>query len=84
MNEQILWRPRGQLIDAAVMTLCTGQHWYVSTACLHGKHEHCRSVRAVDGTVKDPGTCKFCPAVCLCRTCRHTDQPQARWWPWEG
>lgn len=29
-----------------------GSHWYVSTACQHGRHGECRLV------------CKFCPAPC--------------------
>jgi hypothetical protein len=30
------------------------EHDYLSTACLHGEHQHCRLV------------CKFCPAECRC------------------
>jgi len=32
----------------------TDRHEYVSTACFHELHEHCRK------------TCKFCSAPCLC------------------
>lgn len=46
-----------------------GEHLYLSTACLHGAHEHCRST--VDGGVKVPATCKFCDAVCMCTECDH-------------
>ena len=35
-------------------------HWYLSTACLHEQHEHCRL------------TCKYCNAACDCR-CHHPD-----------
>lgn len=35
-------------------------HNYVSTACEHGLHEHCRRV------------CKFCEADCLCPYCNHS------------
>ena len=35
-------------------------HNYVSTACEHGLHEHCRKV------------CKFCEADCLCPYCDHS------------
>ncbi len=31
-----------------------GEHYYLSTACLHGEHPQCRA------------TCKFCPAECIC------------------
>lgn len=30
------------------------EHQYLSTACLHGRHDDCRL------------TCKWCPAPCLC------------------
>lgn len=39
---------------------------YLSTACRHEKHQHCRSTTAADGTTKEPGTCKFCDAKCIC------------------
>lgn len=47
------------------------EHVYLSTACLHGQHEHCRSAVAADGGAKKPGTCKFCGAVCVCPVCDH-------------
>lgn len=46
-------------------------HFYLSTSCLHGDHEHCRSAVNVDGDPKRPGTCKHCGAVCRCQECRH-------------
>lgn len=47
-------------------------HVYLSTACLHGEHEHCRSTTRHDGSgSKTPGTCKFCGAVCICAQCDH-------------
>lgn len=39
---------------------------YLSTACRHEKHQHCRSTTAADGAAKEPGTCKFCDAKCIC------------------
>lgn len=39
---------------------------YLSTACRHEVHKHCRSNTAADGASKEPGTCKFCDAKCIC------------------
>lgn len=39
---------------------------YLSTACRHEVHKHCRSATASDGAIKEPGTCKFCDAKCIC------------------
>lgn len=49
------------------------EHDYLSTACLHEVHTHCRSAVNHDGQPKVPGTCKFCSAPCRC-TC-HTGLP---------
>lgn len=60
----------------------SGSHHYLSTACLHGRHDHCRSTTAADGTTKQPGTCKFCGAVCACPACDHasiSEEPHP--WP---
>lgn len=43
-----------------------GHTWYYSTSCLHDQHEHCRSAVSIDGEGKNPGTCKWCPAKCIC------------------
>jgi hypothetical protein len=50
-----------------------GTHLYLSTSCVHGVHEHCRSAVNVDGGPKAPGTCKHCPARCVCPC--HPDAP---------
>ncbi len=42
------------------------EHVYLSTGCLHGRHDHCRSSVAIDGGPKEPGQCKFCSARCTC------------------
>lgn len=39
---------------------------YLSTACRHEEHKHCRSTTTGDGASKEPGTCKFCDAKCIC------------------
>lgn len=46
-------------------------HEYMSTSCLHGEHEHCRSSVSATGGAKTPGTCKHCTAVCRCLVCDH-------------
>jgi hypothetical protein len=43
-------------------------HVYVSTACQHGIHEHCKSGTNLDGAEKIPASCKWCAAPCVC-TC---------------
>lgn len=55
----------------AAATAVDGTHLYLSTACLHGDHWHCRSAVTADGDPKAPGTCKFCEAVCACDECDH-------------
>lgn len=42
-------------------------HDYLSTACLHGRHDHCAGPLALDGSAKAPARCKWCPAPCGCR-----------------
>lgn len=51
-----------------------GKHRYLSTACLHGRHDHCASMVGYQG-VKRPGSCKFCDARCCCRDCDHEPIP---------
>lgn len=59
-------------LQAAVLTLATGRHRYLSTACLHGQHHHCRSWVNRDDEPKVPGTCKFDRGeVCICPVCNH-------------
>lgn len=41
-------------------------HEYLSTACLHDRHDYCAAPERPDGTPKTPGSCKFCEAVCIC------------------
>lgn len=50
-----------------------GTHRYLSTSCLHGEHDYCQSNTGLGGA-KKPSRCKFCGAVCCCRTCRHSDR----------
>jgi hypothetical protein len=45
--------------EAALAMVKIGLHSYLSTACLHGKHELCRKV------------CKYCEAICSCTDCKH-------------
>jgi hypothetical protein len=43
----------------------TEDHVYLSTACLHGRHDYCRAKTGHRGA-KWPAQCKFCPARCVC------------------
>ena len=43
-------------------------HDYLSTACLHGRHDYCSGDRRLDGQPKIPARCKWCSAACRC-TC---------------
>ena len=40
-------------------------HIYVSTACLHGKHDLCQNMLGRYGR-KRPGKCEFCDSRCIC------------------
>lgn len=47
----------------------TEEHEYLSTGCLHGRHDYCQSDKGDNGAVswhKMPGECKFCAAKCTC------------------
>lgn len=48
------------------------QHYYLSTACLHGMHDKCGAGMRSRGETGPPH-CKFCPAVCTCNapSCWH-------------
>lgn len=50
-------------------------HVYLSTACLHGRHEYCARDVGLTGT-KTPQTCKWCPAQCVCPC--HSDEVGGR------
>lgn len=40
-------------------------HTYLSTACLHGRHDYCASDTGLAGR-KEPARCKWCSAPCVC------------------
>ncbi len=40
-------------------------HYYLSTGCLHGEHDYCKSNTGSNGE-KVPAQCKFCKAPCTC------------------
>ncbi len=42
-----------------------GEHRYLSTGCLHDRHDYCQSMTGYQGE-KRPGKCKFCDAACVC------------------
>lgn len=60
---KICWGNRLRNLDAAIATLVTGRHHYLSTSCLHGDHGHCSGETGTAGA-KTPRRCKFCPAPC--------------------
>ncbi len=67
--EQIVFRDAVEAVHLAQYDrprYVQGEHFYLSTGCFHGVHEHCRSTRSVAGEYKEPATCKFCPARCIC------------------
>lgn len=41
------------------------EHVYLSTGCLHGDHDYCKSMTGLNGA-KRPGECKKCAAKCIC------------------
>jgi hypothetical protein len=41
------------------------EHVYLSTGCLHGRHDYCQNKHGQAGP-KKPGVCKFCGAKCTC------------------
>lgn len=45
----------------------TGEHIYLSTACLHDLHDRCRLV------------CKFCATECLCMCHRPKENHRVRY-----
>lgn len=52
--------------------LVNGEHYYLSTGCLHGQHSYCNSMTGYQGQ-KRPGQCKFCDAKCIC-LCHHEER----------
>lgn len=42
------------------------RHVYLSTACMHGIHQHCQAGATQYGEEKVPATCKWCAAPCIC------------------
>lgn len=53
------------MLQAATQTSLYGEHYYVSTACVHGRHAYCAADVGMV-TAKKPHTCKFCDAQCMC------------------
>jgi hypothetical protein len=45
------------------------EHHYLSTGCLHGRHDYCQGTEGAAGP-KVPNSCKFCRAPCIC-PCHH-------------
>lgn len=49
----------------ADLELKGGAHRYLSTSCLHGKHDYCKGKTGAVGK-KIPAQCKFCATPCVC------------------
>ncbi|MGW0837504.1 hypothetical protein [Streptomyces prunicolor] len=52
-----------------------GEHTYLSTGCLHGDHDYCKSMTGLNGA-KRPASCKKCGAACICGCHTTTKEPQ--------
>lgn len=54
--------------QSMLMVIAGREHRYLSTACLHGQHDHCLAMVGFAGA-KRPAQCKFCEARCVCPQC---------------
>lgn len=64
------WRIRLLALRAAVEQAATGQHVYLSTGCLTGRHDYCSGMTGLQGA-KRGGRAKFTNAQCIC-SCHRT------------
>jgi hypothetical protein len=55
-----------------VETFKSDIHVYLSTSCRHGQHAYCQARKGLAGD-KEPSTCKFCDAKCIC-DCHREEQ----------
>jgi hypothetical protein len=53
------------MVYAAVKTLLTGRHVYLSTGCIAGRHSYCAAMVGAQGS-KRGGRSKFSDAPCIC------------------
>lgn len=58
------------VIEAHDEPPATDTHHYLSTGCLHGRHDYCQGKTGLTGP-KRRAECKFCQAACRC-TCHAT------------
>jgi len=59
----------------AALDLQPDGHVYLSTGCLHSKHDYCAAMTGMQGA-KRPATCKFCRSQCVC-PCHIEETPNA-------
>lgn len=63
-------RVRQLLLQAVAESLLAvdakGAHVYLSTSCLHEKHDYCAAMFGASGAGKRPAECKFCGSRCVC------------------
>lgn len=64
-DHPIRWRIRWLMLYAALRTLVTGRHVYLSTGCIAGRHIYCASMTGQQGD-KRGGRSKFSNAPCIC------------------
>ena len=64
-DEPIGWRTRWLMLRAALLTLATGAHHYLSTGCIAGRHDYCSAASGSAGE-KRPARSKFSDAPCIC------------------
>jgi hypothetical protein len=74
--EESEWGLQAALMGAQALMANAGlvcepgmSHVYLSTSCMHERHDYCASPVGSNGEtswIKVAGACKFCPARCIC------------------
>ena len=56
---------KGSRHDMTVCPAPVDDHVYLSTGCIHGDHDYCKSMTGLNGA-KRPESCKGCGSRCIC------------------
>jgi hypothetical protein len=64
-DDELSWSVRWRALRAAIRQFVTGRHVYLSTGCMAGRHDYCRSMVGAAGE-KKPARSKFSGAACIC------------------
>jgi hypothetical protein len=64
--DEVMAAVREALDEAAPAATEATEHRYLSTGCLHGDHDYCKSMTGLAGA-KRPAECKKCGAKCICQ-----------------